>query len=303
MRTFDALPDARVRGQRYHRDTEPHRRRGRHVRRANIRALFSNFGYHDPHHGDGATLRAPAGGENPTLLVVDIEAQISGFIFDGVSLGPAIQSGTAGTTLRRIVIRDHATGVIALAATTIRDSDIRATSTGVQIGGSGGANLVVERSVIRSDFRAIRDVSPGATIDITNALVVGTAQPTLVVPFANGSIRFSTIATTTAGTGTAPRVVQCGSGLSITSSIVWAASSPVIPLSGGCTVSTSIVGPIGIAGALNSDPKFVDISTSDFHLTPTSPAKDLVDGGPALDFERDPRPNGARFDIGADELR
>lgn len=254
-------------------------------------------------HGDGATLRSPAGGENPTLDVVDIEARITGFTFDGASLGPAIQSGTAGTTLERIIIRDHATGVVALSMTTIRDSEIRATSTGIQIGGSGGAHLAIERSAILSDFRAIRDVSPGATMELTNTLVVGTASPAFIIPFASGSIRFSTIVTTTSGTGTAPRVLQCGSGLSISSSIVWAATSTTVPISGGCTVTTSIVGPIGIAGALSSDPKFVNVSIQDFHLTATSPAKDLVDAGPALDFERDPRPNGVRFDIGADELR
>jgi hypothetical protein len=49
------------------------------------------------------------------------------------------------------------------------------------------------------------------------------------------------------------------------------------------------------------DPQFVAPSSNDFHLATDSPARDAVDTGPATDFEGDPRPQGARYDIGADE--
>ena len=72
---------------------------------------------------------------------------------------------------------------------------------------------------------------------------------------------------------------------------------------GGATLVSTIVGPTGVAGASNSDPQFVDRAGHDYHIAPTSPAKDAVDSGPAFDFEGDPRPRGARFDIGADETQ
>jgi parallel beta-helix repeat protein len=48
---------------------------------------------------------------------------------------------------------------------------------------------------------------------------------------------------------------------------------------------------------------FVDPATSDFHLKQESPAVDAgtSNQAPAVDFERGPRPQGARIDIGADE--
>lgn len=52
---------------------------------------------------------------------------------------------------------------------------------------------------------------------------------------------------------------------------------------------------------MNVDPLFVNPSTADLHLRSDSPARDVVDDGPGVDFEGDPRPQGARFDLGADE--
>jgi len=52
---------------------------------------------------------------------------------------------------------------------------------------------------------------------------------------------------------------------------------------------------------MNLDPLFVNPQSRDYHININSPARDMVDTGPSLDFERDPRPRGARFDLGADE--
>jgi hypothetical protein len=62
-----------------------------------------------------------------------------------------------------------------------------------------------------------------------------------------------------------------------------------------------ITGPTVVAGASNTDPMFVNLAQNDYHLAAGSPARDAVDTGPATDFEGDARPQGARFDIGADE--
>ena len=55
-----------------------------------------------------------------------------------------------------------------------------------------------------------------------------------------------------------------------------------------------------------TDPKFVNIASNDFHLQPTSPAKDAGSptGAPAFDFDNGPRPwpAGGAFDIGAYEF-
>lgn len=69
----------------------------------------------------------------------------------------------------------------------------------------------------------------------------------------------------------------------------------------GCNLANSIVGPGAVPGGNNTDPLFVNPSNADFHISPTSPARDKAATGPATDFEGDPRPMGASFDLGADE--
>lgn len=54
---------------------------------------------------------------------------------------------------------------------------------------------------------------------------------------------------------------------------------------------------------MNVDPRFVDSGARDYHLGANSPARDVVDVGPAADFEGDARPIGPRFDLGADEAK
>lgn len=58
---------------------------------------------------------------------------------------------------------------------------------------------------------------------------------------------------------------------------------------------------------LTSDPKFVNAKDGDFHLQEGSPAidrgADLSEQGIRTDFEGDKRPQGERYDIGADEFK
>jgi hypothetical protein len=68
-------------------------------------------------------------------------------------------------------------------------------------------------------------------------------------------------------------------------------------------LSGDIVGPYAVAGSSNADPRFVDEANGNYHLGAGSPARDAVDSGPATDFEGDTRPQGPRFDIGADEAQ
>jgi hypothetical protein len=71
-----------------------------------------------------------------------------------------------------------------------------------------------------------------------------------------------------------------------------------------CSVTYSDVQEvISGPGNISEDPRFVDMTTGDFHLQTNSPVinKGTSDGAPLYDFEGDPRPIGA-VDIGADEL-
>jgi hypothetical protein len=94
---------------------------------------------------------------------------------------------------------------------------------------------------------------------------------------------------------------QSRSAISIQNSIVWAPGGTPRAAVTGCNLAGSIVGPTAVAGASNADPQFVDSSARNYHLKPGSPARDMAETGPTLDFERDPRPQGVRFDLGADE--
>ena len=76
-----------------------------------------------------------------------------------------------------------------------------------------------------------------------------------------------------------------------------------------CTVLHNILFPQTVAPAsnLNVDPQLVDITGHDFHLKSTSPAVDAAvpSAGldPASDFDGVSRPQGAKKDIGAFELK
>jgi hypothetical protein len=76
-------------------------------------------------------------------------------------------------------------------------------------------------------------------------------------------------------------------------------------------ISSDIGGPGAIASTneiTGSDPLFVYPAGWDYHLQAGSPAVDAghlagVPPAPATDIDGDPRPIGARVDIGADEVR
>lgn len=57
-------------------------------------------------------------------------------------------------------------------------------------------------------------------------------------------------------------------------------------------------------GNIDADPRFVDSGAGDYHLKSDSPCIDTATatGAPDIDFEGDPRPLGAGWDIGVDEF-
>jgi hypothetical protein len=141
----------------------------------------------------------------------------------------------------------------------------------------------------------------GSHVNISNVLVYGTTDIALDLQHATGSVAFTTIVDSGSSSSGASGIACPDTvGLAVRSSIIWTPGSRP-PTSGACMFSTAIAGPNGVAGAMNIDPKFVNPAARDYHLSTISPARDMADMGPATDFEREPRPKGLRFDIGADE--
>lgn len=135
-------------------------------------------------------------------------------------------------------------------------------------------------------------------------MVISRASDTgLDIPQVTGSIRFATVGYTGATAGTGATALRCAqAGLEVTASVLWTPNTlSSATVSGGCSVTGSIVGPASFGTNANMDPLFVDPMNGNFHISGGSPARDAVNTGPATDFENDHRPQGARFDLGADE--
>jgi hypothetical protein len=173
-------------------------------------------------------------------------------------------------------------------------------SPAIFVGGNG--ELTIDGGEISGGTAGIQG-EPGSKVNLTNVMITGTSQRALELAGATGEVAFSTIADVGSATSSAPCAVTCNPNLRVTSSIIWQPSCAVgaADAAGPCTFQSSIVSNASAPGLMNVDPRFVNPAGRDYHLRASSPAKDAVDEGPAADFEGDPRPRGARFDIGADE--
>lgn len=243
-------------------------------------------------HGTGATLTRTSG-ESEQFFVVNVKTTLVGLFFGPTeNTNSAIQCEDAPCRLRRIRLQ-RLGSIFPGPMMEIEDSDLDF------ILGSGVTlnNVTDSVKITRTRLRGFVS-GTGGVIDITNTMVLGEVS----LPTGQGTIQFSTLATSGgAGTGIEPRVVKAGPGVTLRDSIVWAGGTTQLPLGGGCTVTNSIVGPTAVPGASNVDPQFV--SFSDFHLSANSPARDMASTGPGVDFEGEPRPVGAGFDLGADEVQ
>jgi hypothetical protein len=68
--------------------------------------------------------------------------------------------------------------------------------------------------------------------------------------------------------------------------------------------STDYGSGVNSTGDVHGDPAFVDPATGNYHIGPTSAARDSgVDAGVTDDLDGETRPQGSGYDIGADEYR
>lgn len=175
-----------------------------------------------------------------------------------------------------------------------------------------GAVLVQAAGELEVSVGMIDDVNigiaateAGARVTLENVMVKNARGLGLKLDLASGSVRSSTIARTGTNLSAAPCAVSCSNLLSVSSSIIWQpmCGGVVRDAVGSCPITSSIISNAFVpAGSSNTNPLFVNEALADLHLSPMSPAKDAVSSGPMFDFEGDPRPRGAAFDIGADEV-
>ncbi|MBX3158708.1 MAG: hypothetical protein KF773_22255 [Deltaproteobacteria bacterium] len=259
-------------------------------------------------HGHGARLVEKAGTDGVFLRFQQVPVTMRDFeIFQATraSRSIVIEAAGGGHLIERVRFVDSA-GLETAGTAVVRDVSMQtvpATATGLLFSGSLTADRV---RIVGGNLGVVSNTS-GAVIDATNLMVSNTVNLALDLAFVSGVVRFSTIADSGTDTGAGPRAVQCSGGVAIQSTIVWAPGvSPRAPMSteagAPCMVSSTIAGPTAVPGAANMDPLFVAPASRDYHLAPNSPARDMVDAGPATDIDGEARPKGARFDLGADEI-
>lgn len=168
---------------------------------------------------------------------------------------------------------------------------------------AAGAELTFDRGRIVRGVVGIR-AAAGAEVHVSNVLIHGTSERALELASATGDVEFTTVANVGLSSAMeAPCAMTCNQNVRVSNSIIWqqTCGGVVRDAAGACSFTSSIVSNAPAPGVMNVDPRFQDPSGNDFHLGATSPARDALDIGPAVDFEGDGRPVNGRFDIGADE--
>jgi hypothetical protein len=157
----------------------------------------------------------------------------------------------------------------------------------------------------------------GAKFDITNNFIVnngsagspfGGVSIASIVGAAPYRFDFNTLTGNTAnGTLTAGLVCSAiAAPLTFANNIVFRNGMGMQVEGTNCAWNYSDIGQaVPGTGNINTDPMFVSVLQDNFHLQATSPARDVADPAATInvDFDGDPRPQGARSDMGADEWK
>jgi hypothetical protein len=251
-------------------------------------------------HGSGSVIRTTS---DTVTISISVDAVIRDLEIIGNGRGLHVAT-TGRSILERVKVRgSNALGIAFSGDVLMRDISIEGSGRAIDM--NFAARLTLNGGIIENPNVGIASSSNAATVDISNLLVFGATDVAFdLASSAGGTVSFTTVADSGTDAGSGPRAFRCptSGSLTVRSSIIWAPGTVARPaIDSGCTLVSTIVGPTAVLGATNVDPLFVDAAGRDYRLSAGSPARDAVDAGPATDFEGDPRPRGARFDLGADE--
>jgi hypothetical protein len=227
-------------------------------------------------YADGATIAPSSIGQDAIVIASSADVTIQGgTITMAAGAGAGVRCTNSTLTLHRTTVSANAGG-------------------GVSISGCSFSivnNMIVENGGATSTFGGVKlDSVTGAIHDF----------------------KFNTVANNTGLSG-ANTGVTCSNlfvSMPLNSSIIYGntvgGSGAQVGGDSHCSASYSDIGPQNLSGTGNvdADPQFIDPTNGNFHLQAGSPAKD--GGDPAatvnVDIDLDHRPQGAGFDMGADEI-
>ncbi|HLL25772.1 MAG TPA: choice-of-anchor Q domain-containing protein [Kofleriaceae bacterium] len=256
-------------------------------------------------HGGGASMTKDNG---DMLFESRVPITIRDLTFRQQNGAPiSIHAPTGPSIFERVRI-EGVSGLSVASTLTLRDVVLEGISPVADRAGlivAGGAVLDLERTTVRGWDVCIASsyATLSSQLTMRNSLVFDCTKHAMAMDKTAGLVEFSTIARSGANTlqGGANAVSCVTSTLTFRASIVWAPGITSQPPLQGCNVVNSIVGPIAIPGAINSDPLFIDAAAGKFGLKAGSPARDAATMGPLTDVVKNARPQGTAYDLGAYE--